>query len=404
MTQRALLVGSSFSAAPIFFELKKRGLEVAVCGRLPEDPCHQYADASFFIDYARRDDLLALVDAESFDFLVPTCNDFAYLSAAWVAEQRGFAGFDPYALAVTMHTKAAFRAALDRLSLPSPRCIPSAGDFELAARALRWPLLVKPVDSFSGRGVSQVSAADDLPAAVHGARAASRSGDAVIEEFVSGRLFSHSAFVGNQSIVADFFVDEYCTVYPYQVNCSNHPSSLEDDLKARVRDAMGQLVRGLQLADGLLHTQFIADGHNFWIIECMRRCPGDLYGHLVELSSGAPYTDFFVRPFLGEVVSCCVDPEMAAPVGRHTISSDTPLATYSFAANLPEARTRIIPLKGSGAPMAAAPFDKLAILFAEFANAEAMLRITPRFSERIAIYPHHPWQPRQAGGGANESC
>ena len=93
---------------------------VSVCGSAPADPCHQYADQSFFIDYSDRDAVLALVEAEQFDYLVPTCNDFSYMSCAWVAERCGFAGFDRYPVATILHTKNAFREVMERHGLRSP--------------------------------------------------------------------------------------------------------------------------------------------------------------------------------------------------------------------------------------------------------------------------------------------
>jgi formate-dependent phosphoribosylglycinamide formyltransferase (GAR transformylase) len=388
MTKRVLLVGSSFSAAPIFFELKKRGHHVSVCGSASADPCHQYADQSFYIDYSDRDALLALAEAEHFDYLVPTCNDFSYMSCAWVAECLGFAGFDRYPVANILHTKNAFREVMERDDFHSPRSRRLSVGGTVDVEGLRFPLLVKPVDSFSGRGVSKIGDAAALSAALIAAQQASRSGEAVIEEFVDGRLFSHSAFIRQQAIAADFFVDEFCTVYPYQVNCSHHPSSLSLALQAAVRAEMTRLVEVLGLADGLLHTQFICDGENFWIIECMRRCPGDLYGHLVELSTGVPYADFFVRPFIGEDLPAAWTAEQVRPVGRHTISTDRKLVSYEFACRVPNAEVRIVPLKNSGEVLSPAPFDKLAIVFAEFSSADAMLEHSPRLAEFVTLYPH----------------
>ena len=106
--KKALLVGSSFSAAPIFFSLKKRGLHVSVCGNQESDPCHQYSDDSFFIDYSDRDQLLQLLETEQFDYLIPTCNDYSYMSSAWAAQKIGFPGFDRYDVATTLHTKKYF--------------------------------------------------------------------------------------------------------------------------------------------------------------------------------------------------------------------------------------------------------------------------------------------------------
>ena len=332
--------------------------------------------------------MLALSEAEHFDFLVPTCNDFSYMSCAWVAERQGFVGFDCYSVANILHTKNAFRQFMEWHGFPSPRSRYPIQGTEVDLAGLRFPLLVKPVDSFSGRGVRKIDNVSGLSDALQSAQQASRSGKVVVEEFVEGHLFSHSAFIRQQVIAADFFVDEFCTVYPYQVDCSHHPSSLPVGVQDAVRVEMIRLVTLLGMQDGLLHTQFIYDGENFWIVECMRRCPGDLYGHLVELSTGAAYTDFFVRPFLGEALPAAWGAAQVKPVGRHTISTCQKLVSYAFAIHVPDAQVRIVPLKNSGEVLLPAPFDKLAILFAEYSSLEAMLEHSPRLAEFVSIYPH----------------
>lgn len=386
MSQTALLVGSSFSAVPLFYELKRRGLRVEVCGNLPGDPCHQYADASHFIDYADHEALLAVVRAGRFDYLVPSCNDYAYLAATWVAAQSGFPGYDSIEVAAMMHTKHRFRAFAGKAGLrvpPSLRLDPGA---KPDLSGLSAPYLVKPVDSFSGRGVTRVARPEDLPPAIDLARASSRDAAVVVENFVAGKLHSHSAFIAGQRIVSDYFVDEFCTVYPYQVDCSNYPSLLSDGVRRTVRAEIEHLAAAAGLADGLVHTQFIAEDETVWIIECMRRCPGDLYNILVEMASGSNYTDLYVRPFVGESLapaSVSVSPRL---IGRHTISRDREGVVFSWAHAIPDAMVHSVPLKNSGERLGVAPYDKLAILFAEFSDAARMHAIVPRFADFITIH------------------
>lgn len=385
MKKRALLIGSSFSAAPILFRLRQRGLQVAVCGSLPSDPCHQYGDASHYIDYSNREALLALVSEERFDYIVPTCNDYSYMSGAWVAGQLGYPGFDRYDVAEKLHTKNGFRHVTQALGTPAPKAIWSKSGESLVLPDSSYPVLVKPVDSFSGRGVTKVSDADGLQLALEQAWASSRSGDAVVESFVNGELHSHSAFIQDGRIATDFFVDEFCSVYPYQVDCSNHPSRLSEGIRAGVRAAMGDLIARLELTNGLLHTQFICDGSQFWIIECMRRCPGDLYGGLIERSLGIDYTDLFVQAFVGEsiqAVSSRGEPDL---VGRHTISVDRERVFQSFSCDFPGNGVQIVPLKGSGERLREAPFDKLAIAFFNFRSVDDMLTETPKLKDYVRI-------------------
>lgn len=148
---------------------------------------------------------------------------------------------------------------------------------------------------------------------------------------------------------------------------------------------MGDLTHLLGLQDGLLHTQFIANEHEFWIVECMRRCPGDLYGHLIELSTGVCYTDFFVRPFVGDTVPEVLANEDCLPVGRHTISTAREMIFQSFTSTLHEINLSVVPLKNSGEKLNPAPFDKVAVVFAQYPDEQVMAEVTPRFAEHILI-------------------
>jgi formate-dependent phosphoribosylglycinamide formyltransferase (GAR transformylase) len=384
--KRALLVGSSFSAVPLFFALKKYGLEVVVCGNLRDDPCHQYADGSVFIDYSKGEALLEVVEDQPFDYLVPTCNDYSYMAATWVAARHPFPGFDSWDTATILHTKNAFRDFTSRHQLPAPRFVRKAAGDSADLGDLRLPVLVKPVDAFSGRGMTKVERPEDVAAAIDVARQSSRSGDAVVEEFVDGTLHSHSAFFKDQKVVVEFFVDEFCTVYPYQVNCSNHPSRLSDAIRPRIRSAMERLAQLLGMGDGLLHTQIIVNGDDFWIIECMRRGPGDLYGTMIELSTGVDYADLMVRPYMGLDLPTDTLPACEKFIGRHTISVAEPMIAFTYAMDIPQARdVRIVALKDSGQKLAPAPYDKLAIIFAQFPTKADMLDICPTLDRNVTI-------------------
>jgi len=380
--KKVLLIGSSYSSAPILNVLRRKGFHISVCGAAESDPCHLYADQSFFLDYSKADELVALIRKEGFDFIVPSCNDFAYLSGVVAAAEFGFPGFDAPAIAEVIHTKRAFRQFTLREQVPAPRWV-SADEMDLAG-ALRLPLLVKPDDAFSGRGVTKLQDLAGLPDAVEKAKGSSRSGSVVIEEFVEGALHSHSAFVRAGEIVQDFFVDEFCTVYPYQVDSSNHPSFLTLAMQDGVRDVMAQLVRTLGLCDGLLHTQFISAGDRFWIIESMRRAPGDLYPNLISYSAGVDYFQMYTQPFIGETITFEPLGDVRF-VGRHTISVDQSRSLFSFSHAIPSEKVEIVPLKLSGSMCKEAPYDKAAILFAEFDALDRLRTVVPDLKHYIKI-------------------
>lgn len=376
-----LLIGTSFSAAPLLHVLKAMGLEVAVCGAAPDDPCVAWADHYFPIDYSDSEELLELVRQEKFSALCPSCNDYAYLSAATVSAILGYSGFDLPDATTILHNKAAFRAFAQRHGFPVPRAKP-ADAHDLAA--LHYPVLVKPTDSFSGRGCVKLSSPEDLSEAIEEAILASRQSRALVEEFIEGTLHSHSAFLRSQSVVAEVFVDEFCTAYPFQVNCSNSPSRLEPKLRRQVRECINDLAKALGLVDGLLHTQFIVRGNEFYLIECMRRCPGDLYYHLVSYATGVPYIENYLRPFLGQSMTFPVT-FTTIPWARHTLSLSSNAVIWSFNHRIPAVETRYFPLRESGSFVREAPYGKFAILFARFEDTERLFDITPALQDYIVL-------------------
>ncbi len=356
-------------------------MNIAVTGCISSDPCHLYADRSFEIDFSDRNDMYDLIKQQNFDYVIPTCNDISYMSCAWAAEQLDFPGFDDYATATILHTKDAFRHYAEKERLPIPFALPAEN---VDADTLNYPVLVKPVDAFSGRGMSKIYRATDLQAAISKAQTSSHSGKAIVEEFVEGSLHSHSAFLSKGKISYDTFADEFCTVYPYQVDCSNIPTSLPENIKQQVRQHILHMASTLHLHDGLLHTQFITDRNKLWLIECMRRCPGDLYGTLVNMAEGIDYSDLYLRPFIGEPLPS-VQPHPSKWMARHTLSVAKEQTYTSFSHHIPSENVKIFPLKNSGEHFYAAPYDKAGILFAEFTDRQQLDEITPNLANYLTF-------------------
>lgn len=387
--RRVLLVGTSSSAVPLLLALRKMGFSVAVCGAYEKDPCIPYADAYHNMNYADQDALLHLVRTSGYEMICPSCNDYAYLSAAHVAHHLGLPGYDNPEATRILHDKAAFRDHASKIGLPVPVAISVASDHDLRDildDLPTFPLMVKPVDSFSGRGVIRVDTQTALTEAVSSARAISRCGRIVIEHFVEGTLHSHSAFIEGGRIKTDYFVDEFCQTYPYQVDCSNAPSRVDESVRNAMRVAIIELCISLKLTDGLIHTQFISGAEGIQIIESMRRCPGDLFHYLVSLSSGAPYIDNYLAPFVKRSIQKPLSGEYMQYWLRHTVSFDTDRIFLGLE-RLPgdTEDLRIYPLARSGDHIPAAPYGKAAILFARFADKNRLLEMTPRIASIINI-------------------
>lgn len=379
--KNVLLCDANFCVLPILQSIKSKGHTLSVVGSKLDDPAHFLVDKSINLNYADTELLLNHISKSNYNSIVPGCNDRSYMSLAYIAEKLNFKGFDNYKTVLTIHHKDRFRAFAEQQKYPIPKAINNPDKIEL----LKFPVLIKPVDSFSGKGINKAYSVDEFKAHWKEAKKFSQSGLVVAEEFVEGKLYSHSAFIKNKKIVIDFFVNEYCTVYPYQVNSSNVATLLSKKIQKGLRMWTEQFANDLNLCDGLLHTQFISDNETFYLIEIARRCPGDLYSQLIQKTTGINYAELYSLPFLGIDLPDFVTFDKTRFYSRHTVSVDQECVFISASLNLNSPCIQNVQLKYSGEAMKAAPFDKSGIYFIEHKSAEEMENITEKLKDYVVI-------------------
>jgi formate-dependent phosphoribosylglycinamide formyltransferase (GAR transformylase) len=313
---KVALIDTNRAAIPIYEALVGQGHDVWVVGADPQEPLAKISRNYRKLDYSDVPALAEFVASENFDFIVPGCTDVSYAASAQVSGGR-FPGIDAPDKVKLINDKSEFRKLASKLDIPGPRALS-------VEQALGWDaVVVKPVDSFSGRGMTVLHKPrqGDLTAALETARTNSPTGAALIEEFISGQLYSHSAFVCRNQVVADFIVREDCVVNSFAVDTSCVQFDFSRSLLQRLRADALTLTSQLGLADGLLHSQFMVKDDRYWFIETTRRCPGDLYALLIEMSTGYPYTTSYAAPFLGGM-----QVDRGAALGRENIIRHTATA------------------------------------------------------------------------------
>jgi biotin carboxylase len=379
--RNVLLVGGSYSAIPIINELVKKNLRITVLSGDREEPCHKIADSSILADYKETKSCLKMLKDIDIDYVVPSSNDTAYEMALEISAERGLPGFDNIETYKALCTKTGFRKFTEKYGMPAPKRYSLESFTDLTSE---FDLIVKPNLGFSGIGVSRVSNSEDLKVASRIARSFSEDHEIQIEEFVEGSLHSASCFMVNHEVVKSFFVDEFCTVYPYQVDNSNHPSILSSEIKKKTIDVISDISTKLDLVDGLFHVQFINHGGEPRLIEVMRRAPGDLYGRMIELSTKDNYYENYINPFIARRISFKeLSNNHEIPISRFTESSNTPRVFSSF--RLEENAKEFYPLVSPGQRIGSAPIGKTSILFRQFGNLNEMLKCAPNFGSILTV-------------------
>ncbi|HHX8262954.1 TPA: ATP-grasp domain-containing protein [Vibrio diabolicus] len=319
---KVLLLDTAFASVPIYNYLIKQGHSVYVMGNRAGDALAMRAGAKWINqDYSQIESVKHIVADYGFDYILPGCTDLSIEVCQEVADRYDF--FDAPEAYQYLGDKEHFRKMCAELDLLSPQR-KQREEFPLPGR-----YICKPVDAFSGRGVSVIDGmdTDSVANADEVARSVSHTGRSLFETFVEGQLYSYSSFIEQRKVVESFVVIEGSSSNPYAVDTSYVDDEFNEDARAVLKKSIEAIAQHLQLRDGLVHLQFIlADGQPY-LIEITRRCPGDLYSKLIEYSTGFDYAGKFASYFVGEEYNTEV--EQCNEVIRHTVSS---LAVTSYEA------------------------------------------------------------------------
>jgi biotin carboxylase len=172
-------------------------------------------------------------------------------TVAWVAEKIKLTGISCEA-ALDASDKERMRGRFRAAGLPSPEFVilKSAPEARFAL-PFQWPAVVKPVDNMGARGCRRVDSFAELAAAVTDALRFSRSGRAIVEEYMEGPEFSVDALVYDGEITICGFADRHIFFPPYFIEMGHTmPSSFEPAVVESLLEVFRRGVRALGITNG----------------------------------------------------------------------------------------------------------------------------------------------------------
>jgi biotin carboxylase len=178
-------------------------------------------------------------------------------SVAYVAESLGLPGIGHEA-ALDASDKSRMRIRLAQAGVAVPLFVSGGADEDPEAlaqslfdRGAALPLVVKPVDNMGSRGCRLARDASELRTSWADAIAHSRSGRAILEEYLDGPEFSIDALVQDGHIVIRGIADRMVTFTPYFVELGHTmPSAYDEGIIAEIRTVFCQGVRALGISSG----------------------------------------------------------------------------------------------------------------------------------------------------------
>ncbi len=294
-----LLIGAGIGQLNLAKKIKERGhyLLVVAYNSIPE--VVQYADKFIKQDLFLYDEVVNIAKVETVEAVVSDQHDIMAPLVAYVAEKLGLPG-NKYETLVSYCNKNEFRSNCDELGIPSPKHvkISKLQDFEDLER-LEYPLIVKPADSQSSIGVKKVHTVDECRDALVDAMAYSRTSEAIVEEFFTGRELVAEGFIWKGRYYNIAFGDRHYFNLPdlFIPSQTVFPSLVPEDVKSRIISYEQRMAEYTNPNFAIVHSEYLFNPatNELRIVESGLRGGGVfISSHLIPLYSNIDINDMLL--------------------------------------------------------------------------------------------------------------
>ena len=267
-----VILGAGLMQRPAIQSAKKLGLHTIVVDADPKAVCIPLADEFYKIDLKDKEGILELCrrlknSPDGLDGVFTAGTDFS-ASVSFVCEKLGLPAHS-FEAATNASIKTQMRACFEKNGVPSPKFVRAGKEditpalLETVLSKMDFPFVVKPVDNMGARGCRMVRTKEEFLPAVQIASENSRTGYAIVEEYMDGPEFSIDALVYDGKFVVTGFAIRHIKYAPYFIEIGHTmpadiPQKMHDELISVF--ALGAKAEGLTCGAAKADIKYTKNG------------------------------------------------------------------------------------------------------------------------------------------------
>lgn len=302
--KRLLVLSAKESEVPFILLAKSMGYYVITTGNDPDQVGHKYADEYAPFDYSDYQGITNLARDLKVGGVFQGTSDNCALTAAYICDHLGLSGHDDFQTAEIIHRKDKFKefAALHKIKSPLAKIFLSREEALSGGNDRRFPLIIKPNDLAGGQGISVARDQREYEESVEKAFNRSGAKRIVVEPYLTGTVHSLHTFIINKKVTSFATADDYSYMNKYMTNSGIFPAENWQSAVEVLIPEVERIAELLRLVDGPLSMQYIMHNGDPWIIEMMRRSPGNHTTAVMTNSIGLNWREWVIRAESGESI------------------------------------------------------------------------------------------------------
>jgi biotin carboxylase len=298
--KKLLILGANPETIPLVQVANNMGIKTLVTSNITNDPAKEYAWKSFDVNGLDVPAIIALAREEQVDGVLVGVADILVPAYCKVCDALGLPCYATEDIVKVFSFKDIFKATFERYGIHG---IPGYYlDTELKGEdidKIQFPVVVKPVDGYSGLGMTIVYSKEEIKDAIEKALNYSKSKRFVVERYMQcddvGLYYTFKDGVCSLSCIFDRYTSDEQKGLS-RVNLGGiYPSKHIEDYFKRMHPNVVRLFKAIGINDGVLLLQAFYENGEFYVYDTGFRFQGEAPHLLMKAIHGFDQREMLIR-------------------------------------------------------------------------------------------------------------
>lgn len=285
--KKALVLCGGLPQINLIKELKFRGYQALLADINKNAPAIPYADKFYAVSTFDIDGIRKIAVEEKVEMILSVCADQMLLVVAQISEELGLPCYVDYKTSKDVSNKEYMKDLFVRGGVPTSKHIVRATLKPQDIESLAFPLIVKPVDAYSSKGVRKCDSYAELEEGFAEAVSISRTDTAVVEEYVEGEEYSVDVYVenGQAKVLCIGMLSKTPQKGKFVICRATYPPQITDTVKVKIANTAQKIADAFYLVDTPMLIQLKVDCERISVIEfCSRTGGGNKFSLIQKLT------------------------------------------------------------------------------------------------------------------------
>lgn len=303
--KKAVVLAGTTPHIDLINKLKQRGFFTILVDYNPKCPARPYADKFICESNLDKEKVLRITKEEQADIIISIVGDHINAVLCYVAEELGL----PHPYTYEMALKSTQKSLMKPLF--KENCIDTPDYYVLSYRDKReikldFPLVVKPSDANSSKGVFRVNNQDEFLEKIEESFAVSREKKVIVEKYIGGTEIQ----VDCLAIDDKAYICRTMDMVPMPANGFELqtmgfaiPGELCSSYLSELQAIADKIMNVYHLHSGAFFYQAKIEDGKIYVLEAASRMAGGASFNHVSITSGMDYMDLSLKCFFGNTIN-----------------------------------------------------------------------------------------------------